>query len=134
MLSRYTLNALPGKIIKINFDHFNVKPDRKTAWCLKDSLSIVGRKHCGRESIGLGKKSMPAKTMYVFAESTEILWETWGFDDSSFSFSWESVENPNGIAPSAPLQSAAGFNHHMEVKKVVQEYFLTNRLSFSSKI
>ena len=122
-MSRYTLNALPGQIIKIDFDYFNVK---STQWCLKDSLSIVGRKHCGREKVGFGNKSMPQKTLYIYAESTEILWETWGFDDSSFSFSWESVENPRGIAPSAPLESAEGFNYHMEVKTIDEENFLDN--------
>ena len=37
-----------------------------------------------------------------------------------FALSWESVENPNGAAASGPLESAAGFHDHMEVRNKKQ--------------
>lgn len=112
--SRYTLNADAGKIIKITFDKFDVESE---FLCEFDFLSINGRKHCGTEDKSFGNKKMPLESLYVLSESTELVWKTDGsVTKGGFSLSWESVDNPTGAAASGPLESAAGFHDHMEVK------------------
>ncbi|CBY07560.1 unnamed protein product [Oikopleura dioica] len=111
-LCKYKLNADPGKMIKITFDKFDVE---KENWCQFDSLSIMGRKHCGQEDTDFGEKKMPMKTVLINSDSTELVWQTDGsVAHGGFSFSWESVDNPITFA-SPPLESAAGFHDHMEL-------------------
>ena len=60
---------------------------------------------------------MPQESLYVLSESTELVWKTDGsVTKNGFSLSWESVDNPAGPAASGPLESAAGFHDHMEVR------------------
>merc|ERR1712176_773656 len=88
----YTLNADAGKIIKITFNDFEVEPTRQ---CLYDSLSIMGRKHCGHEELSTVEgNSPPENVILVHAESTNIFWSTdQSVSGRGFSFSWESVDN-----------------------------------------
>jgi len=116
----YTLNADAGKIIKITFNDFEVEPTRQ---CLYDSLSIMGRKHCGHEELSTVEgNSPPENVILVHAESTNIFWSTdQSVSGRGFSFSWESVDNTIEV-PSGPLDSAAGFHAYMEMFLAQLEY------------
>ena len=123
---KYTLNAEPGKIIKLVFDEFDVESAEN---CKYDSLTIMGQKYCGKGKM----KKAPKKDVMIYAESTELLWSS---DDSygekGFSFSWKSVDIPIQIlkaVESAPLESAAGFNAEMEVCFMVFFKFSTSKIS-----
>jgi len=110
-LCKYTLNAEPGKIIKITFDKFDVEREE---WCGFDSLSIQGRKHCGSFA-GERTSRLPMETILINSDSTELVWKTDGsVRYTGFSFTWESVDNPITVA-SPPLESAQGFHDHMEL-------------------
>jgi len=130
---KYTLNADPGKIIKITFDKFDVEGE---GFCLFDALSIMGRKHCGRDSredLEFGERRMPMKTFLINSDSTELVWETDGsVTRGGFSFSWESVDNPVTIV-SPPLESAAGFHDHMELFLSQLVYQMEFRRPFMTK-
>ena len=103
----FKLNADPGKIIKITFEEFDVE---RATLCEYDSLSIMGRKHCGNWS-----RKSPEKEVLIYAESTELIWSTDGsVTEKGFRFSWESIDNPIEV-PSGALESAAGFHAHIEV-------------------
>merc|ERR1712127_312918 len=109
-LCKYTLNAEPGKMIKIMFHKFDVESQK---YCNYDSLSIMGRKHCGEEESRSRRK--PAHTVVVTSDSTELVWETDGsVTQGGFSFTWESIDNPIQL-DSAPLESAESFHDHMEL-------------------
>ena len=91
--------------------------------CFYDSLSIMGRKHCGHE---VGNKS-PQGVILIHAESTDLFWSTdHSVSAGGFSFSWESVDNTIEV-PSRPLDSAAGFHAHMEVNHY---FFLIKNINF----
>ena len=105
---KYTLTAEPGKNIRITFNEFHLQ---KSGDCLDDSLTIMGRRHCGK----LGDRNSPDDVVLIPAGSTVITWKT---NDSvrkgGFSFSWESVD-PEIEVSSGALETAAGFHDHMEV-------------------
>ena len=110
-LCKYTLTAEPGKIIKIMFDKFDVEREGQ---CGYDSLSILGRKHCGKENSDR-TSHVPMKTILINSDSTELVWKTDGsVAYGGFSFTWESVDNPVQVASPA-LESAQGFHDHMEL-------------------
>ena len=106
---KYTLTADPGKHIKITFNDFHVQ---KAINCIFDTLTIMGRRHCGK----LGQRFAPDNVLLIPTGSTVITWETNGaYVRGGFSFSWESVDNDNEVSSGA-LESAAGFHEHMQVK------------------
>ena len=105
---KYTLTAEPGKHIKITFNEFHLE---KSGDCVHDSLTIMGRRHCGKS----GDRNAPENVVLVPAGSTVITWKTDGsVRKGGFSFSWESVDSEIEVSSRA-LESAAGFHDHMEV-------------------
>lgn len=109
-LCKYTLNAEPGKMIKITFDKFDVESEK---YCDYDSLSILGRKHCG--VFESRSNQTPTSTVVILSDSTELVWETdRSVTHGGFSFTWESVDNVIQTELS-PFESAMGFHEHMEL-------------------
>jgi len=83
----YTLNADPGKIIRITFDNFTVE---SSGSCSYDSLTILGQKYCG--DIDVSGSDAPPRTMELYFESLEIFWSTdYSVTLAGWSFTWESV-------------------------------------------
>jgi hypothetical protein len=122
---KFTLTAEPGKIIKIIFDEFHLE---KSVDCLHESLTIMGRKHCGKSH----DKNSPDNVLLVPTGSTVITWKTDGsVRKRGFSFSWESVDSGIEVSSGA-LESAAGFHVHMQVSFANQTSF--NLFQFGKKI
>jgi hypothetical protein len=68
---KYALSAEPGKIIKIIFDQFDVE---KSVDCLHNSLTIMGRRYCGKAD----NKNSPDNVLPIPTGSTVITWKTDG--------------------------------------------------------
>jgi len=107
-MCKYTLTAEPGKHIKITLNEFHLE---KSGDCLGDSLTIMGRRHCGQS----GDKNAPDNVVLVPASETVITWLTdVTVKKGGFSFNWESVD-PEIEVSSGALETAAGFHDHMEI-------------------
>jgi hypothetical protein len=107
---KYTLIAEPGKHIQITFNEFHLE---KSGDCLHDSLTIMGRRHCGKS----GDRNSAENVLLIPAGSTVITWKTnETVRKGGFSFSWESVNSEIDVSSGA-LESATGFHDHMKVIK-----------------